>query len=187
VAVYFRRRLPHYHSVGNPVFLTWRLHGSLPVHRSFSSGIPSGRAFLAMDRILDRGQSGPLFLSRPEVATLIIEALAYRASILKHYDLHAWVVMPNHVHVLMTPQIPVSKLMHSLKRYTAAQANRILNRVGYSFWQDESYDRLVRNQEEFYKIARYIEMNPVAAGLSPTAEDFCWSSAGRFGPTLQAG
>jgi hypothetical protein len=87
--------------------------------------------------------------------------------------------MPNHVHLLMTPLVEVSKVMQSLKRFTAREGNRILSLTGQPFWQDESYDRLVRNQIEFARRAHYIEMNPVNAGLASAPEDFRWSSAGR--------
>lgn len=180
MAVFYRRRLPHYHPAGQPLFVTWRLHGSLPANRRFLRPTSSGKAFVAMDRILDCEKRGPLFLLRSDVASLVVDALQHRACILKHFQLHAWVVMPNHVHLLITPLIPVPKLMHSLKRFTAAGANRALNRSG-RFWQDESYDRLVRNEHEFLKITHYIEMNPVAAQLSLTPEEFPWSSASRFG------
>jgi hypothetical protein len=67
--------------------------------------------------------------------------------------------------------------MHSLKRFTAREANRILGRTGQPFWQDESYDRLIRNEKEFERTLRYIETNPVKAGLAATPEEFPWSSA----------
>jgi hypothetical protein len=67
--------------------------------------------------------------------------------------------------------------MHSLKRYTARAGNRILSVTDQPFWQDESFDRLVRNEHEFRRIAQYIEMNPVKAGLARAPEDFPWSSA----------
>jgi len=105
------------------------------------------------------------------------EAIRYRDQPLNHYRLHAWVIMPNHVHLLITPWVPVSKLLQSLKRFTATEANRILGRSGQPFWQAESYDRLVRNEQEFQRIARYIEMNPVKAGLVAIADQFPWSSA----------
>jgi REP element-mobilizing transposase RayT len=85
--------------------------------------------------------------------------------------------MPNHVHLLITPLVEVSKLMQSLKRFTAVEANRILARTGKSFWQDESYDRMVRSDREFQNIAHYIEMNAVNAGLATTPEDFAWFRA----------
>jgi len=64
--------------------------------------------------------------------------------------------------------------MQSLQRFTATQANRILGRTGVPFWQDESYDRLVRNDREFRQVTRYIELNPVNAGLVSTPEEFPW-------------
>jgi putative transposase len=75
--------------------------------------------------------------------------------------------MANHVHLLITPRVEVSKAMHSLKRFTARKSNRILTLTG-PFWQDESYDHLVRDEVEFRRIVNYIEMNPVKAGLVTT-------------------
>jgi len=80
------------------------------------------------------------------------------------------------VHLLITPRIDVSKPMQSLKRFTAREANRMLGRTGQAFWQEESYDRLVRDETEFRRITRYIEMNPVNAGLAVSPEEFPWSS-----------
>jgi putative DNA methylase len=169
------RRLPHYTAVGQPVFLTWRLHGSLPVNRCFPAELTSGKAFVAMDRLLDTARCGPVYLQRPEIATMVADAIRYRDA--KEYELHAYVVMPNHVHILITPRVDVSRLMQSLKRFTARQGNRMLGLTGQTFWQDESYDRLVRNQSEFDRIAAYIERNPVTAGLAGSPEEFAWSSA----------
>ena len=61
--------------------------------------------------------------------------------------------------------------------FTARQANLILNRTGEPFWQAESYDDWVRDEPEYFRIAAYIENNPVKAGLVERAEDFSWSSA----------
>ena len=106
---------------------------------------------------------------------MVTDAICYRDP--RIYRLHAFVVMPNHVHLLMTPLVAVSTVMQSLKRFTAREGNRILGLTGQPFWQDESFDRLVRNETEFERIARYIERNPVTAGLAATVEDFPWSSA----------
>lgn len=171
------RRLPHYHAVGQPIFLTWRLHGSLPVGRFFPPHFASGKAFVAMDRLLDSARSGPLYLRQPEIACMIVEAIQYRDEHLRHYDLHCYVVMANHVHVSMTPLVQVSTLTQSIKRFTAREGNRMLGLTGRPFWQDESHDRLVRDEAEFQRIARYIEMNPVKAGLANRPEEFAWSSA----------
>jgi len=129
-----------------------------------------------MDRILDQARSGPLYLRNPEVAQLLVDAMIYRQG---HLQLHAYVIMANHVHVLITPRVEVSQLMHSLKRYTARKANQILGLTGHPFWQEESYDHLVRDEMEFRRIADYIELNPVKAGLVTAREEFPWSSAGK--------
>jgi REP element-mobilizing transposase RayT len=176
VATVHTRRLPHYCSVGQPLFVTWRLHGSLPANRSFPSATTSGQAFVAMDRLLDNARTGPLYLRQPEIAKVVVEAIHYRERE-RHYQLHSYVVMANHAHLLVTPLAEVSKIMQSLKRFTAREGNRILGLTGNSFWQDESYDRLVRDKTEFQRIADYIEMNPVKCGLAVTPEEFLWSSA----------
>jgi putative DNA methylase len=126
-----------------------------------------------MDRLLDNARTGPLYLRRPDIATVVVDAIHYRERE-RHYQLHSYVVMPNHVHLLMTPLADVSKLLQSLKRFTAKESNRILGLTGNSFWQDESYDRLVRNETEFERIARYIEMNPVKCGLARAPGEFLW-------------
>ena len=81
----------------------------------------------------------------------------------------------------MTPLEDVSKVMQSLKRFTARESNGMLGLTGQPFWQDESYDRLVRNDTEFDRILNYIERNPVTAGLASTPEEFPWSSARPIG------
>jgi putative transposase len=176
---FYRRHLPHLYNAEQAIFLTWRLHDSLPRHRYFAAGtVSSGQAFAALDRLLDEPGVGPLYLRQPMVADMIVEALHYNANTLGHYVLHAFAVMPNHLHVLVSPTIPLPKLTKSLKGITAKRANAMLGLTGKSFWQGESYDRLVRNQREFDRIQNYIEQNPVRAGLVKTASEYRWSSAG---------
>jgi REP element-mobilizing transposase RayT len=130
-----------------------------------------------MDRLLDNARTAPLYLREPEIAGMVVESIHYQERVLGHCRLHSYVVMGNHVHLLVSPCVEVSKLMQSLKRFTAKEANRILSRSGQPFWQEESYDRLVRNEAEFRRIEHYIEMNPVRAGLVAAPEEFPWSSA----------
>ena len=110
---------------------------------------------------------------------MLVEAIRYNADTLGHYALHAFVVMPNHVHLLATPAIALPKLTKSLKGITAKRANTTLALTGTPFWQEESYDHLVRNATEFEKIRHYIENNPVRAGLVREAVEYRWSSASR--------
>ena len=128
-----------------------------------------------MDRLLDIGRSGPLYLRVPGIASMVVDAIHHRNG--GPYRLHNYVVMANHVHLLITPLEPVPHLMQSLKRFTAREGNRMLALTGKPFWQEESYDRLVRNDLEFHRIARYIEMNPVRAGMVAAPNEFPWSSA----------
>ena len=79
--------------------------------------------------------------------------------------------MANHVHLLITPLVEVSQIMQSLKRFTTRAANRLLCSTGQAFWQEESFDRLVRGEAEFARITRYIEMNPGESGMVETPED----------------
>ena len=132
-----------------------------------------------MDKLLDLERQGALYLRMPEIADLTVEAFFHGAEKLRFYELHAYVVMANHVHLLITPRVELARLTHSLKRFTAREANRILGLAGKNFWQDESYDRLVRDSDEFERIQRYIEYNPVRAGLVTLPEEYPWSSAGR--------
>jgi putative transposase len=162
----------------HPVFLTWRLQGSLPPNRVFpSKALTSGEAFAAMDRLLDEAREGTFYLRQPAIADMVVEAIYYNADVLRHYSLHAYVVMPNHVHILVTPTVALPKLTRSLKGITSKRANTMLALVGKPFWQQESYDHLVRHEREFEKIVNYIESNPVRAGLVKESSDYRWSSA----------
>jgi REP element-mobilizing transposase RayT len=111
------------------------------------------------------------------------------------YHLHAYCIMPNHVHVVLTPSpefvtrvdqhvevgettdkgSPLSKIMHSLKSYTANEANKLLKRTGW-LWQPESYDHWVRDDEELERIVNYVRGNPVAANLVSKPEGWYWCS-----------
>jgi len=131
-----------------------------------------------MDRYLDRARSGPMYLVREPIARLLVASLQ-RGVLLGHYELGAYAIMANHVHVLLLPKISPSRLLCSVKGATAREANRILGRTGEAFWQAESYDHWVRDEAEWRKIANYIEDNPVKAGLVVRAEDYQWSSAAK--------
>jgi putative transposase len=137
----------------------------------------SGAAFAAIDRLLDESRTGPFYLRDSKIAEMVIESMEYSDRELKHFALHVFVIMPNHVHALLTPLVPLPKLMKSLKSFTGRRANQMLGLADRPFWQEESYDHLVRNQSEFGHIAYYIEQNPVRAGLVKTESEFPFSSA----------
>ncbi|HUD98101.1 MAG TPA: transposase [Bryobacteraceae bacterium] len=109
---------------------------------------------------------------------MIQDALQYGANVRHSYDLHAWAIMPNHVHAVWEPHIPMPAIMRWLKSRTSRIANRLLGRGGQAFWQDESYDHWMRSPRELEDVIRYVEGNPVKAGLVSTEEQWAWSSAG---------
>jgi REP element-mobilizing transposase RayT len=172
-----RRRLPHLYPEGGPLFLTWHLHGSVPASLLVPPGpLTSGEAFVWLDRQLDTLRHGPMYLRHPDIARIVVGSIRKGVE-LGHYELGAYVVMANHVHLLIRPKTAPDRLLKSLKGATARCANRLLERTGEPFWQKESYDHWVRNPSEFGKIRAYIETNPVKAGLVRNPEDFPWSSA----------
>ena len=126
---------------------------------------------------MDGAVTGPRWLEDERVARCVADALRYGSLQLGLYELRAWVLMVNHVHILMHPRCNLSRITKSIKNFSARQANSILGRTGQPFWQDESYDHWVRGPEEMEKIVRYIERNPVTAGLVKRPEDWRWSSA----------
>ncbi len=123
-----RRHLPHIYVICQPLFVTFRLYGSIPPGREFSpADLTSGRAFACFDRLLDSAREGPLYLTMPEIAEIVADALG-------HLDPHAWVIMPNHVHLLFAPHPVVAGVLQKLKGSTAYLANKQLGRTG-PFWQ----------------------------------------------------
>ncbi len=178
---YYERNLPHWHPDGEAVFLTWRLYGSLP--QSFNSTLKKrqerpGVHFVATDRRLDAAKFGPHWLRDPRIAEAVVDAVL-RGVELHHYELHAYVVMPNHVHVLVTPRKALAQITGGLKSASAKRANQILGRTGKRFWQDESFDHWIRTAAQLERVRLYIEHNPVSAGLAERPEDWPWSSADR--------
>ena len=174
---FYERRLPHWQPEDTYLFVTWRLEGSLRPDFRYAGKTP-GHAFVAVDRELAKTAIGPTWLADERIAQIVAEALHYGATQLKRYELYAWVIMPNHVHFLIHPHVDLSKIMRTVKGFTARQANQILGFTGNAFWQRESYDHWVRDEREFNKIVEYIEMNPVKAELVAKPEDWPWSSAG---------
>lgn len=86
--------------------------------------------------------------------------------------------MPNHAHVLLRPNrgIKLEKIIHSLKSFTATESNKVLGRSG-AFWMREAFDRFIRDADHFARAFKYIENNPVKAGLCERPEDWEFGSA----------
>jgi REP element-mobilizing transposase RayT len=128
-----------------------------------------------IERHIDAGY-GECLLRRPELADLMEDTLLHFDG--ERYWLLAWVVMPNHVHVLieMKEGHPLPKLYQSWKGFSANQINKLLGRTG-SVWLPESFDRGVRDEEHLQAAITYIHLNPVKAGLCDAPEEWRWSSA----------
>jgi putative transposase len=207
---FFRRNLPHWQPEGGTFFVTFRLAGTLP--KNVIDGLKMERQrlmsltkapeyseqewnlriekklFAIWDQCLDRSDSAK-WLSEPCVANIVRENLYNHVG--ERYFLWAYVLMPNHVHILLTPHLSsemqidknsrlkrgaLSSILHNLRGNTAYKANRLLGRTG-KFWQDEAYDHLVRDNDELQRIISYIENNPIKAGLVKKPEEWKFSSA----------
>ena len=184
-----RGYLPHFDRPGVVQLVTFRLTDSLPNSvlddlRPGRIDEPSRQRFWRRELALDEGH-GQCWLLRPEIANVVEQALLFRDG--ERYDLHAWVVMPNHVHALVAtmPGHSMGAIVQTWKSFTAHRANRLLRRTGV-FWYREYYDRFIRDGEHFQRALRYVERNPVRAGLVETPRQWWWSSARRR-PPAQAG
>jgi len=130
-----------------------------------------------MDAMLDAAGSGPVWLRVPDIADEVARAILFAEGDLQLYRRLAWVVMTNHVHLLIEPLAPLARITKTLKGFTARKCNLLLGRRNVPFWQEESYDHWARNEGEVQRITAYIEGNPVTAGLVAKPEDWRWSSA----------
>lgn len=165
-------------------FVTFRLADSLPqnvlgrIRREIEIRKPeniSRETFILAERYMDKGY-GECFLKRREIATMVkVALLKYHET---RYRLDAWVIMPNHVHLLLRTLegYALEKILHSIKSFTASEANKLLDRKG-AFWMRESFDRYIRDQEHYGRVFRYIENNPVKARLCDLPEEWEFSSA----------
>ena len=158
--------------------MTWRLYGSLPNGVKPFATATAGQRFVELDEALHSQEAGPLWLKEARIAQLVQDAFLYGEEVLRLYDLEAWVIFANHVHLLIRPHVELARITRVLKSYTANRANQLLGRRGRPLWQIGSFDR-VRSAAEFEKIVRYIENNPLKAGLVTRPEEWKWSSAGR--------
>lgn len=157
--------------------ITYRLADALPaavVCDCKSAKDPAERR-KRLEASLDAGY-GSCLLRRADIATTVVENWERFHG--ARYGLLAWVVMPNHVHVLVEiyPSHPMSRVVHSWKSYTAKAIARRTSHPG-KVWQEDYWDRAIRSEKHFAAAVDYIVSNPVAAGLVVRPEDWPWSSA----------
>lgn len=198
----YRRNLPHIQPPGGTFFVTFRLAESIPANvlamlheetepilaelermpaspeRAERLHLEERRFFGKWDAVLDQGK-GPDWLRNPEIAKLVADAMHFFNG--KRYDLLAFCIMSNHVHIVFTPLLktedeyyPLAQIMHTMKGYTAGRANQLLDRSG-AFWLHESYDHFARDEAELERIIAYVVNNPVKAGLVSEWQAWPWT------------
>jgi len=175
---YGLKRLPHLDADETVQFVTFRLADSIPLEMfdRWRTEASSEAAFRKrVEKYLDGGR-GECILQIREVATVVRDSLLFFDG--KRYRLIAWVIMPNHVHLLLDPMPSehLPDIMHSIKSFTANKINKLLGRRG-QVWQHESFDRYIRDARHFAATLRYIEQNPVRAALCSQDSDWEFGSA----------
>lgn len=185
MTMFSKRNLPHWIPKGAFVFVTARLKGTLPSEvvesKSLSLNTPSAekgssmtykqdQLFKYYEEILDSENHGPTWLRDPKVAAIWENSLKFFDG--KRYELISSTVMSNHVHFIFKDlNHPYGKTMQSLKGFSARESNKYLGRTG-AFWQRESFDHWIRNEEELIYYINYILNNPVKAGIVKHWKDF---------------
>jgi REP element-mobilizing transposase RayT len=174
-----RGYLPHCDEPGRVQFVSFRLADAFPeAKRSEWAALlkieDDRKRRIELEAYLDKG-CGACSLRQPEIAKIVEDSLRLRHG--EDYDLRAWVIMPNHVHLLIKVfDVPLSHLVAAWKGFTAKEANKVLGRRG-KFWQDDYWDTFMRNEEQERRARVYTENNPVKAGLAQERKTWPWSSA----------
>jgi len=200
---FYRRNLPHIQPRGATFLVNFRLAGSLPVEvverlraeteqlENILLGIKDRdekrvlrdqeqrRLFAKWDDELHNSKTGPFWLKDERIAKIVANSILYHDS--NWFDVLAYCIMPNHVHMVLMPHqssdttdFSLTKIMHNIKRNSANHANKVLGRTG-AFWQHENYDHVVRDDGELERIVKYVLYNPVKAGLVKEQTDWPWS------------
>ena len=202
---YYKRNLPHIQPPGATLFVTFRLFGSIPKrflnelsieHKHLNRLIlktwnrksneftkyynQQKRLIKKFDDYLHSEKTGLHFLKNESIAELVCSSMMFFDK--ERYDLLSYCVMSNHVHIVFTPlringeeYFALGDIMHSIKSYTAKEANKMLNRTGKPFWVIESFDHFCRDSAEVERVIEYVLNNPVNAGLVSSYDKWSWS------------
>jgi REP element-mobilizing transposase RayT len=173
IKIHSRGRIPHWRVDDAVYFITFRLGDSLPREAAkalfeerqrmlrgcwtSSQRASVDAAFgIRLDIELDRSHGSCLLREHPQVVAGALQHFDR-----KRYDLHAWCVMPNHVHAMIHVKLgdDIPEILHSWKSYTAHEIGR------GEIWQKEYFDRVIRSPREFSDTQAYIRANPSKAGL----------------------
>ena len=191
-----KHKLPHWNQSDCFCFVTWRLDDALP-HEKLEEWNADREIWLAehpkpwspdteeefhktfssrLDEWLDAGY-GSCLLRAPSTRKLLADAIGHFDG--QRYELAAYVIMPNHVHVLLKLKAdnPIEKILHSWKSFSAKAINKALGRTG-TLWQHEYWDRLIRSRRHFDTTLAYIQDNPKKARLPDTDFTLIQRSAG---------
>lgn len=183
---FHRRRLPHLYYNEGVYFVTYRVKNSiaknyirelwedyrLALKDSSLTGYQQKKFFDKYEKALNENIPHCDYLIRPEINKIVKYTIHFPEG--KEYNLLAYCIMPNHVHLvfqLLKGNRGISKIMQSIKRISGRDINRVLGEKGH-FWQKESYDRLVRDDKELYFTLEYVLNNPVEAGLAAAQEEW---------------
>ncbi len=178
-----KRNLPHWQQPGTSYFVTFRLNDSIPKQTIGKIKADRGiwlnqhskpyskedwqeynRLFSEkIQNLLDAG-SGTCLLKDQAISNMVKKAFLHFDK--KRYDLGAWVIMPNHTHLIVTPyeNNSIQEITHSWKSFTAHEINNSLKKQG-EIWQHESFDHIIRNEKQLHAIEKYIIENPIKAKL----------------------
>jgi REP-associated tyrosine transposase len=181
------RHLPHWRQDGATYFVTFRLHDSLPqsklqelasLRKDWARRNPPPHSNEKLEELaretmrrvehwLDQGM-GSCRLREPAAAQAVASAMHHFDG--ERYELDCYVVMFNHVHVVVRPfqgaTDPLEKILQSWKRHTSLEINQQFGIEG-RLWQEESFDRIIRDEEHLYRVLQYVGNNPGRAGLNP--------------------
>ncbi len=179
-----RRNLPHLYYDEGTYFITYRLRDSLPAniikelrneleHSKEPDSIKEKRIFKKYDQLLHNASfAGNKDLTQMHIAKINEDKLHEPDA--KDYSLICYCIMPNHIHLvfrLLEGNRGISKIMQTIKGVSSREINKLQNTAG-SIWQDESFDRLVRDDLELYNVINYVTNNPVEAKLVKDWKDW---------------
>ncbi len=179
-----RGYLPHFDGGEILQFVTIHLADALPVKvigrwreelAREEDAAAQRELFKRRENYLDQG-IGECYLRNPLISAMVRESLLRSDNV--RYKLLAWVIMPNHIHFLIKPinGVSLSDIMQKFKSYTSHEANKLLDRKG-KFWQEDYFDRYIRDYAHYEKTIAYIHNNPLRAGLCESHDEWQFSSA----------
>lgn len=193
------RNLPHWQRTDATYFVTFRLNGSLPkkvidqlkdehffektklLKQGFSEFETKLKLrqlyevyFGKFDHLLDQSSKDPLHLKIDTIAKIVADVIMYFDE--KRYVIINFCIMPNHVHLIFCQlQDELENILASIKKFSARKSNQILDLTGTQFWQNDSYDHIIRNEGELKYYIQYNLLNPVKANLVEDWKDWKWN------------